>query len=109
MLTTNKELKRLIDELWNKFWSGGISNPLTAIEQITYLIFIRKLDENDSLFNGIYPEITEKEQKRIKDGEKDERQRKAKSELRWRNFSKLKDRGKQLALFRDFLFPFIKE
>jgi len=109
MLTTNKELKRLIDELWNKFWSGGISNPLTAIEQITYLIFIRKLDENDSLFNGIYPEITEKEQKRIKDGEKDERQRKAKSELRWRNFSKLKDRDKKLALFRDFVFPFIKE
>jgi len=52
MLTTNQELKRLIDNLWNKLWSGGISNPLTAIEQITYLIFMRKLDENDSLRNS---------------------------------------------------------
>ena len=36
-----------IDQLWNKFWSGGISNPLTAIEQITYLLFMKRLDEQD--------------------------------------------------------------
>ena len=48
MLQNNPELKSKIDQLWNKFWSGGISNPLTAIEQITYLLFMKRLDELDS-------------------------------------------------------------
>ena len=47
MLQNNLELKSKIDQLWNKFWSGGISNPLTAIEQITYLLFMKRLDELD--------------------------------------------------------------
>lgn len=47
MLQNNPELKSKIDQLWNKFWSGGISNPLTAIEQITYLLFMKRIDEGD--------------------------------------------------------------
>jgi type I restriction enzyme M protein len=47
MLQNNPELKGKIDQLWNKFWSGGISNPLTAIEQITYLLFMKRIDELD--------------------------------------------------------------
>ncbi|CCK78349.1 type I restriction-modification system subunit M [Desulfobacula toluolica] len=47
MLQHNAELKSKIDQLWNKFWAGGISNPLTAIEQITYLLFMKRLDEQD--------------------------------------------------------------
>ena len=47
MLQNNPELKNKIDQLWSKFWSGGISNPLTAIEQITYLLFMKRLDELD--------------------------------------------------------------
>jgi type I restriction enzyme M protein len=47
MLQNNPELKNKIDQLWNKFWAGGISNPLTAIEQITYLLFMKRLDELD--------------------------------------------------------------
>ncbi len=47
MLQNNPELKSEISQLWNKFWSGGISNPLTAIEQITYLLFMKRLDELD--------------------------------------------------------------
>ena len=38
------ELKSRIDQVWNAFWSGGISNPLEVIEQITYLMFLRRLD-----------------------------------------------------------------
>lgn len=38
-------LRNDIDRLWEAFWSGGISNPLTVIEQITYLLFIKRLDE----------------------------------------------------------------
>jgi type I restriction enzyme M protein len=47
-MLNNATIKALIDKLWNNFWSGGISNPLTAIEQITYLIFMKRLDDNES-------------------------------------------------------------
>jgi type I restriction enzyme M protein len=39
------ELKNKVDRVWDAFWSGGISNPLEVIEQITYLLFIRRLDD----------------------------------------------------------------
>ena len=42
------EVKSKIDSIWNKFFSGGIANPLNAIEQITTLIFIKLLNENDN-------------------------------------------------------------
>lgn len=45
MLQNNPILKALIQSLWNTLWSGGIANPLTAIEQITYLLFIKRLDD----------------------------------------------------------------
>ena len=41
-------LKSKINQLWDKFWSRGITNPITAIEQISYLLFIRRLDELDT-------------------------------------------------------------
>ncbi|MFZ2259360.1 MAG: type I restriction-modification system subunit M N-terminal domain-containing protein, partial [Luteococcus japonicus] len=43
------ELKGKIDRVWDAFWSGGISNPLEVIEQITYLLFMRRLDEVQTL------------------------------------------------------------
>ena len=39
------ELRNQIDRIWDAFWTGGISNPLEVIEQITYLLFLRRLDE----------------------------------------------------------------
>ena len=45
----HSELKSKIRGLWDKFWSGGISNPLQAIEQISYLIFMKKLEDKDVL------------------------------------------------------------
>ena len=39
------ELKSKVDRIWNTMWSGGISNPLSVIEQLTYLLFIKRLDE----------------------------------------------------------------
>ncbi len=53
------ELKSRIDRVWDAFWSGGISNPLQVIEQITYLLFLRRLDdletreESKAEFTGI--------------------------------------------------------
>lgn len=43
------ELKSKVDRVWDAFWSGGISNPLEVIEQITYLLFIRRLDDLETL------------------------------------------------------------
>lgn len=39
------ELRSQIDRIWDAFWTGGLSNPLTVIEQMTYLLFIKRLDE----------------------------------------------------------------
>jgi type I restriction enzyme M protein len=41
------ELKSKIDSLWDKFWSGGLSNPLSSIEQMSYLIFMKRLEDMD--------------------------------------------------------------
>src|SRR4051794_27295134 len=39
------ELRGQIDRIWDAFWSGGIANPLEVMEQLTYLLFIKRLDE----------------------------------------------------------------
>ena len=41
------ELKSKIDTLWDRFWSGGMSNPLQSIEQMSYLIFMKQLEDMD--------------------------------------------------------------
>ncbi|MDQ3605363.1 MAG: type I restriction-modification system subunit M N-terminal domain-containing protein, partial [Gemmatimonadota bacterium] len=43
------ELRNQIDRIWDSFWSGGISNPLEVIEQITYLLFLKRLDDLHTL------------------------------------------------------------
>ena len=43
------ELKHKIDSLWEMFWTGGLTNPLDVVEQMTYLMFIRDLDDTDRL------------------------------------------------------------
>ena len=41
------EIRNKVDKIWSDIWAGGISNPLTVIEQLTYLMFIRSLDEKE--------------------------------------------------------------
>ena len=43
------ELKSKVDRVWDAFWSGGISNPIEVIEQLTYLLFIRRIDDLNTL------------------------------------------------------------
>jgi len=66
------ELRSQVDKIWEAFWTGGISNPLTVIEQFTFLLFLRRLDEQQllaekkanivgiSLQNPIYTEAHKK-------------------------------------------------
>src|SRR5207253_10307453 len=43
------DIRNQIDRIWDAFWSGGISNPLEVMEQITYLLFLRRLDDLQQL------------------------------------------------------------
>jgi type I restriction enzyme M protein len=110
LLQNNSALKSKIDQLWNKFWSGGISNPLTAIEQITYLLFMKRLDDLDlkrtndaeftgekytSKFNGdfIIPGTEQKIDKQT---------------LRWSHFKRM-SAEEMLLHVQMKVFPFIKQ
>src|ERR1700730_3333763 len=44
-MLTDTKLKSQIDQLWDKLWTGGLSNPLDAIEQLSYLLFMKRMDE----------------------------------------------------------------
>ncbi len=39
------KIRSQIDKVWEMFWTGGVANPISVIEQISYLLFIRRLDE----------------------------------------------------------------
>lgn len=135
MLQNNPKLKALIVSLWNTFWSGGISNPINVIEQITYLLFIKRLDELESKrerdaeftgetykskFDGEYtPWIDEtlyrpkpsdtpiKKQELFKKREEALKPR-PKKELKW-SFFKSMPADQMLVHFRNNVFPHIKD
>ncbi|SDH77027.1 class I SAM-dependent DNA methyltransferase [Nitrosomonas sp. Nm132] len=131
MLQNNPELKSKIDQLWNKFWSGGISNPLTAIEQITYLLFMKRLDELDlkrqadaefigercaSKFDGrwIPPEYRARREEKDTDAEwakklEDEKRYEIdKQTLRWSEFKRMQAE-EMLQHVQGKVFPFLKD
>lgn len=131
MLQNNPELKSIIDQLWNKFWSGGISNPLTAIEQITYLLFMKRLDEIDlkqqsdalwndepytSKFSGKWTPPVYRARREDNDTEHDwkkkleDQKRYAidKSNLRWSEFKRMQAE-EMLEHVQNKVFPFLKD
>ena len=94
----NTTIKSSIDRLWDKFWSGGISNPLTAIEQISYLLFMKRLDQMD-LKKKQDAEFTSEAYKSIFAGEKET--------LRWNHFRHM-ECGEMLAHIQSKVFPFLR-
>lgn len=84
------ELKSQVDKIWDAFWTGGISNPLTVIEQFTYLLFIRRMDEKQTL--------EEKKANMIGFPAKNPMYTKDQNELRWSSF-KNKDPETMFNLF----------
>ena len=93
------ELKSKVDQIWNTMWSGGISNPLSVIEQLTYLLFIKGLDELH----------TRKEHKAARTGNPIEEPLFTASQdaLRWSRFKELAPE-QMFETLRDGVFPFIK-
>lgn len=105
------KLQQDIRSLWDAFWSGGIANPLTAIEQITYLIFLKRLevmdDENakrdkkhQSLFDGVFAQ-----EEKTADG-KVIRPKILKSEFRWSNIRQMESESR--LRFMQTLFDWLK-
>ena len=93
------KIKNQIDEIWETIWTGGISNPLSVIEQISYLLFIKRLDE----IHSQKERIAQRTKKPIVEPIFSEAQR----ELRWSVFRD-KDPQTLYVIVRDKAFPFIK-
>ena len=94
------EIKNKIDKIWTDMWAGGITNPLTVIEQLTYLMFIRSIDEKE----------IEKESFEALTGEKIEKifpQTEEGQTMRWSKF-KNKDAREIFEIVSQKVFPFIK-
>lgn len=92
------ELKSKVDKIWGDMWAGGISNPLTVIEQLTYLMFIKSLDDRE----------TENEAEELVLGVKLPRIfPEDKQHLRWNDF-KNKDSQSMYEIVQQEVFPFIK-
>ena len=93
------ELKSKVDRIWDTMWSGGISNPLSVIEQLTYLLFIKRLDELH----------TRKEHKAARTGHPIEEPvfTARQDALRWSRFKELAPE-QMFETVRDRVFPFIK-
>ncbi|CUQ12413.1 type I restriction-modification system subunit M [Clostridium baratii] len=93
------ELKSKVDKIWETFWTGGITNPLEVIEQFTYLLFIKGLDdieknkEAEAEILGIDFDRTFPEDKQY---------------LRWSKFSNEGDTEKMYTIVQNEVFPFIK-
>ena len=101
------ELKNKIDSLWEVFWTGGLTNPLDVIEQMTYLMFIHDLDDSDNLrareaamlglpYESIFFGKKEAGGRTI-DG----------NQLKWSVFHDL-PAGKMYSIVQEWVFPFIK-
>ncbi|TXS92756.1 SAM-dependent DNA methyltransferase [Parahaliea maris] len=92
-------LKGKIDKLWVEFWTGGVTNPLTVIEQITFLMYARLLDMNETSDE----KRAERSGKTFSRRFSDEQQH-----LRWQNFRHIESADELLRVVRDELFPFFK-
>lgn len=101
------ELKNKIDSLWDVFAAGGLVNPLDVVEQITYLMFIRDLDDTDNLrakesamlglpFKSIFADEVEIGERKV-DGR----------QLKWSVFHDF-PAGKMYSVIQEMVFPFIK-
>ena len=101
------ELRNQIDAIWNAFWSGGIANPLEVLEQLTYLLFIRRLDELETLEEGKAQRTGQPMARRLFPKGADVHKRPY-EQLRWSRFKHLAA-GEMYALVGESLFPFLRE
>ena len=103
------DAKSSIDRIWNVFWSNGMTNPLTVVEQITFLIFMKLLDDNQIMQerNANLLNTKLKDPKGVCVIQEDPRIEAPYDNLRWQNF-RHKNPDEMFSTVRDLVFPFVK-
>ncbi len=91
------ELKSKVDRLWTTFWNNGISNPLSVIEQISYLLFIKRLDDLEL--------VKEKKAQRLGRPVENPIFGDNNKHARWSDFKNITDAEEMLRVVRDEAFP----
>ncbi len=99
-------IRAQIDSIWNDFWSGGVSNPLSVIEQITYLLFMRRLDELQTLEERKGQQLKKPRERTIFPTGQDERGV-SYQEMRWSRLKLLEPR-EFYGLVDEHVFPFLR-
>ena len=100
------DFRNQVDQIWNAFWSGGVSNPLSVMEQITYLLFIKRLDDLQTLAENKAATLGEPLERRIFPKGKDERGRPY-ADMRWSRFKNFEPR-EMMEVVADHVFPFLR-
>ena len=100
------EIRSQIDSIWSDFWSGGVSNPLSVIEQITYLLFIKRLDELHTVEERKAATLKIPMERRIFPEGKDARGRPY-DDLRWSRFKDFEPRA-MFTVVDEHVFPFLR-
>ena len=100
------EIRSKIDQIWNAFWTGGISNPLEVIEQITYLLFLRRLDELETLEERKSTQLKRPMERRIFPEGADKLGRPY-DQFRWSRFKHFEAR-EMYTVISEHVFPFLR-
>jgi HsdM N-terminal domain len=100
------EIRSQIDQVWNAFWSGGISNPLEVIEQITYLHFLKRLDEQEIAEELKANREKKPMQKRFFPDGKDNKKRSF-QDYRWNRFKNFDPRD-MYTVISEHVFPWLR-
>jgi type I restriction enzyme M protein len=100
------DIRNQIDRIWDAFWSGGISNPLEVMEQITYLLFLRRLDDLHTLEENKSSRLKKPMAHRVFPEGKDPKKR-AYEDLRWSRFKHLSP-TEMYAVVGEHAFPFLR-
>src|SRR5688500_3913883 len=100
------EIRSQIDRIWDACWSGGISNPLEVMEQITYLLFMKRLDELETNAELKAQRTKKRDRARIFPEGKDSRGRPF-SDLRWKNIKHASPQ-EMYTLVSEHVFPFLR-
>ncbi len=103
----NGEIRSKVDQVWNAFWAGGIANPLEVIEQITYLLFIRGLDDIQTREESKATMLGRPVERRVFPEGADARGM-AYDRLRWSRF-RHEDPATMYAILDQHVFPFLRE
>jgi type I restriction enzyme M protein len=100
------EIRNKVDKIWDAFWSGGISNPLEVMEQITYLLFLKRLDDLELREENKANTTGKPMERTLFPKGKDDKGRPYK-ELRWSWFS-TKEPAEMFTVVADHVFPFLR-